>query len=483
MRNIQIFNSMTRKKEEFIPLTKGEVSMYVCGVTPYDSAHIGNAVPAIVFDTMFRFLKADGRKVKYIRNFTDVDDKIIAKANAEGVTCEEISKRYIDIYHSDMKHINVLGEADTKGEESFMVEPLVTDNMDGIIDIIVKLLEKDIAYIAPSGDVLYDVTKFEDYGKLSGKILDQLEAGARVEVSADKKGANDFVLWKSAKAGEPSWDFSENYSTVNAGRPGWHIECSAMSKKHLGTSFDIHGGGEDLQFPHHECEIAQSKGACGGEYARYWMHNAFITVDGEKMSKSLGNFTTITQLLEKFSGEAIRLWMLSTHYRKPTDLSEKALNDAAKRLAGYYQAAAEALSAGVKPLETPFDSLMDAMANDLNTAAAIAEMDAVKKELNTLVSGGLKMISKKKKAGRALYKLMYAGNDIMGFMCQDPTEAVKGNRDSVDSDAIEALIESRKQAKADKDWAAADSIRAELTALNIVIKDRPDGTTEWTVSE
>lgn len=476
MSEIKFYNSYTRRKDTFVPLKKGEISMYVCGVTPYDYAHIGNARPAIVFDTLYRFLKAQGNKVTYLRNFTDVDDKIIARANEKGITSEALTQKFMNIYHEDMKKLNVLGSAEEVGTDvtgSRIKEPLVTGHIQEIIQLIVTLLDKDLAYVADSGDVLYDTTKFTDYGKLSNKKLDELIAGARVEVSEDKKNSTDFVLWKSAKPEEPKWDFDVKYSSVNAGRPGWHIECSAMSHKEFGHSFDIHAGGEDLQFPHHECEIAQSKGACGGEYARYWLHNAFVNVGGEKMSKSLGNFKTIHSILEKYSGEAVRLWMLSTHYRKPIDLTEEAL-DAAERRVTYLNVGLRAAGSGeshhCQNLERYRSEFIEALSDDLNTSKAIAIFGEMVKEY-------------KKAPCPQLYNLIKElGGDVLGvYQPNSHRESLKRLMKDVpvnmSADEIEAKIEKRNIAKSSKNWIEADRIRDELTAQGIILEDSKDGTT------
>lgn len=473
---MRIYNSLTRQKQDFESIVENEVKMYVCGVTPYDYAHIGNARPAIAFDTLYRFLKAQGKHVTYVRNFTDVDDKIInaAKAQNDGMAsqekCLEVSNKFIGIYHADMKALNVLGEADDEN----VVEPRVTKFMDEIVQMIVTLLDKGIAYIGESGDVLYDTTQFADYGKLSGKNLEDLIAGARVEVSEDKKNPTDFVLWKSAKQGEPEWTFDAKYPQVNSGRPGWHIECSAMSNKLLGETFDIHGGGEDLQFPHHDCEIAQSKGACGGEFARYWMHNAFITVDGEKMAKSVGNFTTIHSLLEKYSGDAIRFWMLGTHYRKPVDLSEKAMADAEKVVGKMYRALQRHSESPYNFMQNdafmPFE-FVEAMEDDLNTAKALATLNESVSLLNKAMDAE---DAEKVMAFHAQVKGMA---NVLGVLQKDPVEFLASDVDETEAAEIDALVAKRDVAKAEKDWAAADAIRDELTVKGIVLEDSKDGTT------
>lgn len=456
MSEIKFYNSLTRTKEAFMPIDENHIKMYVCGVTPYDYPHIGNGRSAMVFDTLFRFLKSQFPKVTYLRNFTDVDDKIIARANDRGITCEELTKETIDIYHRDMSGINVLHSAD----DASIQEPLVTTHMDEIVSMIVTLLDRGFAYVGETGDVLYDTTKFPEYGKLSNKKLDELIAGARVEVSTDKKNPTDFVLWKSAKPGEPKWNFDAKYPAVNAGRPGWHIECSAMAEKEFGNSFDIHGGGEDLQFPHHECEIAQSKGACGGDHARYWMHNAFITVDGERMGKSVGNFVTIEDALKKYSGEAIRLWALSTHYRKRVDYSDEALAGAEKAVASLMRAVENADGTDVN--EDAMAEFNKSMADDLNTAGALSVMHEQ---------------AKKARAGDNISaNTLLKMGDALGLLQTTPEEYFKGEAQEGDAE-IDALVAARNTAKAEKNWAEADRIRDELTSKGIILEDGKNGTT------
>ncbi len=467
---MKIYNTLNKQKETFEPITPGEVKMYVCGVTPYDYAHIGNARPAIVFDTLYRFLKAQGNKVTYVRNFTDVDDKIIQRAGDQNYqNWQDLPQKFIEVYHQDMKALNVLGSADDEN----IHEPRVTEHIDDIIAMVKTLLDKGIAYIGQSGDVLYDTTKFESYGKLSGNTLEDLQAGQRVAVSDDKRHATDFVLWKSTKVGEPmSWPFEyedKDGNKVNAGRPGWHIECSAMVHNKFGNTFDIHGGGEDLKFPHHECEIAQSKGACGGDHARYWMHNAFVNIDGEKMSKSLGNFKTIHGLLEKYSGEAIRLWMLSTHYRKPVDMTEEALDRAEEKLKSWYGTLYRVgQTVDLPPQDgTEISSYMrDSLSDDLNTPLAIAQIESHISSLNSDVTNV---------EGEILSNLM-ADAQVLGLLQQDPAEYL-GIVSDVDAE-VQALVEKRKQAKADKDWALADSLKAEIIAKGYELTDKPGGEVE-----
>ncbi|MFT7433642.1 MAG: cysteinyl-tRNA synthetase [Alphaproteobacteria bacterium] len=494
---MKIYNTLTKSKVDFKPIHEDEVRMYVCGVTPYDYAHIGNARPAIVFDTLYRFLKAQGKKVTYVRNFTDVDDKIINRASEQGMDWQTLTQNFMRIYHEDIANLNVYSSDDLEKfphqEKNNMVsndiiEPLVTDHIAEIIDMIKVLLDKGHAYVAKSGDVIYDTTTFPDYGALSGNTLKDLIAGSRVEVSDDKKNPTDFVLWKSVKPNEPmQWDF--NYEGVNAGRPGWHIECSAMSKKNLGETFDIHGGGEDLKFPHHECEIAQSKGSHDGDFANYWMHNAFVNIDGEKMSKSLGNFKTIHGLLEKYSGEALRLWMLSTHYRKPVDMTEEALDEAEEKLGSIYRTLLRFNNSAKTGGEETYKKLPDALIdtsedgvsfkdekrygidapfmNDLNTPAAICVLFEDLKLLNKALD------TSNFTTAKSHFDTVHYLLKILGLGMQDPEEFLRGG---VDID-VDALVKQRDEAKANKDWALSDKIRDDLKAQGIVLEDGPNGTT------
>lgn len=477
---MKIYNSLEKSKVDFEPVIPGEISMYVCGVTPYDYAHIGNARPAIIFDTLYRFLKAQGNKVTYVRNFTDVDDKIIARANEGNGNWQALTQKYIEIYHNDMAALNVYSSGDKQNYPNStltspdIIEPKVTKHIPEIIEMIKILLENGHAYVSKAGDVLYNTTKFAEYGKLSGNCLENLNMGQRIAVSTDKKHEADFVLWKSVKENEPmQWDFDytdNKGNAVNAGRPGWHIECSAMSKKLLGETFDIHGGGEDLKFPHHECEIAQSKGSCGddAEFARYWMHNAFINVGGEKMSKSLGNFKTIHGLLEKYSGEALRLWMLSTHYRKPVDLTEQALEQAEKKIKSWYLTLSkfEGEWCAVEPKENLHtESFISSMQDDLNTAEALAGLHNTMSDLNKIESlgnDGLWVLEGLK------YRFI-----SLGLILQKPSVFLKGDTE-ID---VDALVKQRDQAKANKDWALSDEIRDDLKAQGIVLEDGANGTT------
>ena len=431
---LTIHNSLTRKKEPFVPLDDKQVRIYVCGPTVYDYAHIGNARPIIVFDVLFRLLRQlyGPRHVRYVRNLTDVDDKINARAAAEGVPISEITARTIAQFHADISALGVLQPT---------VEPRATEHIAAMQEIISRLIEAGCAYEA-EGHVLYDVSARPDYGRLSRRSLDEMLAGARVEVAPYKKNPMDFVLWKPSREGEPAWE-----SPWGPGRPGWHIECSAMSWKHLGSTFDIHGGGIDLQFPHHENEIAQSTCAFHTPFmAKYWMHNGFLQVEGQKMSKSLGNFITIHDLLAEWPGEVLRLNMLRTHYRQPIDWTKKGLEESWKTLRGWYDKADMAEAPDDAAFAPP---VLEALCDDLNTPRAIAalhQLDAA--QLAT-----------------SLKALGFSG-DIA-----DPRAK------AVDEERIEALISARKAARAARDWAEADRIRDQLAAEGIILKDGPEGTT------
>ncbi len=440
-----VHNSLTRKKERFEPLDSSLVRIYVCGPTVYDYAHIGNARPIIVFDTLFRLLRHlyGPAHVKYVRNITDVDDKINARAAEEGVPISEITSRTIRQFHEDIAALNVLLPS---------VEPRATEHIVAMQEMIERLIERGCAYVA-EGHVLYDVSSDPDYGILSKRTLDEMIAGARVEVAPYKKNPMDFVLWKPSKEGEPAWD-----SPWGKGRPGWHIECSAMSWKHLGETFDIHGGGIDLQFPHHENEIAQSTCAHGTPFmAKYWMHNGFLQVEGEKMSKSLGNFITIHELLQEWPGEVLRLNMLRTHYRAPIDWTRKGLEESRKVLDKWYQAVGDA-----EPAPEPDTAVLTALCDDLNTPKAIAELHRLAKE------------------GRAAE--LKASANLMGLLPLTAEEwfAATAPKVAIDEAEIERLIAARAEARKRKDFAEADRIRDELAAKGIVLKDSPQGTT-WEV--
>lgn len=458
---MKLFNTLTRKKEEFVPITPGEVKMYVCGPTVYNYFHIGNARPFTVFDVLRRYLEFRGYKVTYVQNFTDVDDKIIKKSNEEGVSAKEISERYIDEYFKD---------ADAIGIKRADIHPKVTENITEIIDYIKSLIEKGYAYEV-NGDVYYNTNKFNEYGKLSKQSIEELESGARIEVNEIKKNPTDFALWKKQKPGEPGWD-----SPWGLGRPGWHIECSVMSTKYLGETIDIHAGGQDLVFPHHENEIAQSEAFTGKPFARYWVHNGYITINNEKMSKSKNNFFTVRDILKEFDSEVVRFFLLSAHYRNPINFSRELMQQAKNALDRLYNAKenldhllknkeAETMKAGEQEV---FDSLLKhkdkfigAMDDDLNTADAIAAIFELVKEINTKID-----VEASKELIEKALGLFEELAEVLGLVSRE-----KENLD----DEIERLIEERQKARKERNFALADKIRDDLKAQGIVLEDTPQG--------
>ncbi len=490
---LRIYNSQTRQKEVFVPLNPPRVGIYVCGVTVYDSCHIGHARSMIVFDVIVRFLRSQGYAVTYIRNFTDIDDKIIARAEQEGVRPEELAEKYIEEFKADMEVLGVLSPE---------VEPRATRHLTEIIALVQKLMDQGTAY-AVDGDVFFSVEHFKSYGLLSGRNLEEMQAGARIEVDPRKRHPMDFALWKAAKQGEPTWE-----SPWGPGRPGWHIECSAMSSHYLGETFDIHGGGQDLIFPHHENEQAQSMAASGRPLARYWVHNGFVTIRGEKMSKSLGNFLTIQEMVRRFHPEAIRLLLLSRHYRTPLDYSEEALQEAQNHLHRLYQlvkdleqpeerwqrGGTEDLSEEkireVEGLVVQFKEKFDeALEDDFNTAQALGYFHDLSRKLNRLLDGlSLKAGGTSTGAlSRAAHVLKAAGL-LLGvlnlplddFFNQERERALE--RRGLAKEGIEALIARRVQSRMEKDWAQADALRAQLREMGVILKDNPQGT-EWVLAE
>ena len=454
-----LHDTLTREKRSFQPREAGRVSLYVCGPTVYNHAHIGNARPFVVFDVLFRLLQRlyPDRQVIYARNLTDVDDKINRKAADEGVPISTITDRYTGIFHRDMDALGVLRPT---------FEPRATGHIDQMIELIGRLVDKGHAYAA-EGHVLFDVGSYPAYGALSRRNLDEMEAGARVEVAPYKKAPFDFVLWKPSKPGEPEWP-----SPWGAGRPGWHIECSAMIEAVFGGPIDIHAGGIDLVFPHHENEIAQSVCGCGhATLANYWTHNGFLTMDAEKMSKSLGNVTLISELLERAPGEALRWALLSAHYRQPLDWTDALVEQSKKNLDRLYGALRRVKQAGgAKQAEAPAE-VLDALADDLNTPAAIAALfetaGAVERALNE-GDGEL---------ARTLGGELAAAGRLMGVLQQDPDAWFEGGADEAFKARVDALLEARAAARAAKDWAEADRIRDELTALQVAVMDGPTGAT------
>ena len=460
---LKIFNTLSGEKDEFVPLTTGRVRMYVCGVTVYDSAHLGHCRFLITFDVIYRYLRFLGFDVTYVRNFTDVDDKIIKRANEEQVSWETITQRYIGEFHQDGEALGLLAPS---------VEPLATQHIAEIIDIIEQLEAKELAYRI-DGDVYYSVAGFPSYGKLSRKNIDELEAGARVEVDERKRSPLDFALWKSSKPGEPTWD-----SPWGPGRPGWHIECSAMSTKYLGQPFDIHGGGRDLIFPHHENEIAQSEGAYGEPLARFWLHNGFLNINQEKMSKSLGNFFTIREILEEFDAAALRHYFLASHYRSPMDFSKEGLSEAARATDRIYETI-ERLdhSTTAREQAVPDSALLESfrqeMDDDFNTPRALALIFDEVRALNRLLDE--KKTQGVEKRGAALRAMC----DTLGLLRDGYFERKKQRflkKGSLTALRIEELIRQRDRARVEKNWQEADRIRDALGREGIVLEDTAKGT-------
>jgi len=471
---IKIYNTLTRKLEEFKPVKEGEVSMYVCGPTVYNYIHIGNARPAIFFDTVRRYFEFRGYKVTYVSNFTDVDDKIIKRANEEGISCEEVAAKYIKAYFEDTAKVNL--------KEEGMIRPKATEHIGGMIKLIKSLIEKGHAYES-QGDVYFDVESYKDeYLGLSHQNLEDLRSGARIEISEIKKSPLDFALWKKAKEGEPSWN-----SPWGQGRPGWHIECSAMSHKYLGDTFDIHGGGQDLIFPHHENEIAQSKCGCGGDYARYWMHNGYINVNGEKMSKSLGNFFLLRDVLEHYDGRVVRLFVLSSHYRKPIDFSDAELTQAKTSLERIENALMRGKEAVIdvkadgsscmelkEQLAVAKEKFIAAMDEDFNTSMGLGAIFELVKELNKAVDTPINAEGAEVVKETVEY-IINVMEDALGVKLK--LETVVGN---MTSELIEFILELRREARNEKNWAMSDKIRDRLAEMGIKIKDGKDKTT-WTM--
>ena len=467
---LKIYNTLAREKQIFTPIVAGKVSMYVCGMTVYDYCHLGHARVMVVFDMVSRWLKASGYQVTYVRNVTDIDDKIIKRANENNETIAQLTQRFIDAMDEDSAKLGVLRPD---------VEPRATECVGGMLTMIAALVEKGFAYPAANGDVFYSVSSFQGYGKLSGKSLEDLRAGERVEVDSFKKDPMDFVLWKAAKPGEPSWD-----SPWGKGRPGWHIECSAMSAHHLGQHFDIHGGGQDLQFPHHENEIAQSEAAHSHDgkpcqMVNYWIHNGFVRVDDEKMSKSLGNFFTIRTVLEKYDAEVVRFFILRAHYRSPLNYSDQHLNDAKLALTRLYTAlrGIDVVNADVDWQNSYATRFKMAMDDDFNTPEAMAVLFDLANELN-----------KTKSAQVASLLKSLAG--VLGLLSRNSDDFLQGKSNVIgggfnvpmtnDSDKamdVDALIALRLQAKQAKNFAEADRIRKDLAEAGIVLEDTPQGTT------
>ena len=475
---------MTNKIEEFKTIEENKVKMYVCGPTVYNYIHLGNARPIVVFDTLARYFKYKGMEVDYVQNFTDVDDKIINKSIEEGISASEVSEKYIKCFFEDINRLNIL--------ES-VKRPKVTENMAEIIEIIQKLIDNGFAY-EKDGDVYFEVKKYKDYGKLSNQKIEELELGARIDVSEIKKNPMDFALWKKKKKeGEPFWE-----SPWGQGRPGWHIECSAMAKKYLGDTFDIHGGGQDLVFPHHENEIAQSKCAYHGNFANYWLHNGFIQINGDKMSKSLGNFFLLREILEKFSGNVVRLFILSTHYRKPINFSFENMEDTKKALQnivksmnkfeaiiGKYknEKTAEITNLDFSQKIDEFDKKFeDAMDEDMNTPQALATIFDQIRETNKFISVNKDELSKiYSEIEKSYESLKRKIGNVFGIEIEMENSAKEEDGENMEltKKLIELLIKLRSEARSEKNFKLSDEIRDELKVLGVEIKDNRDGTTDY----
>ncbi|NQY34712.1 MAG: cysteine--tRNA ligase [Alteromonadaceae bacterium] len=459
---LQIYNTLSRKKEIFKPITSGKVGLYVCGITIYDYLHIGHARTYVAFDIVARYFKYLGYDVTHVRNITDVDDKIIKRAAENGESCQSLTERMTKEMYQDFDDLNIMRPD---------IAPTVTGNMPEIIALIVRLIERGHAYVASNGDVMFEVRTYKDYGKLSLQNLDMLQAGARVEVDDAKRNSMDFVLWKMAKPKEPSWD-----SPWGKGRPGWHIECSAMNSKHLGTHFDVHGGGSDLQFPHHENEIAQSCCAYDTPYVNYWMHGGMVQINKEKMSKSLNNFFTLRSVLKEYDAESVRFFLTSSHYRSQLNYSQDNLSQAHASLARIYTALRD-----VQLIEVALDSneyvqrFEKAMDDDFNCPEAMAVLFELAKEINCIKT------TDEDKTGQLAYILVKLGA-ILGVAQNSPEAFLQGTNQgnsqcNEEVTIIEALIKKRNDARASKNWAAADEARDELAAMNIVLEDSAEGTT------
>jgi cysteinyl-tRNA synthetase len=458
--SLKIYNSLTREKAAFKPIEPGQIRMYVCGLTVYDFMHMGHARMLVVFDMVARYLRARGFRLTCVRNITDIDDKIIGRAAQNNETLAELTNRMIAATHEDEAALGVLRPD---------IEPRATESVDAMIRMIEKLLSGGYAYIAGNGDVNYAVSRFEGYGKLSGKRVDELRAGARVEVGEGKRDPVDFVLWKAAKPGEPNWP-----SPWGAGRPGWHIECSAMSTRELGNHFDIHGGGMDLQFPHHENEIAQSEAATGEPFVNVWMHNGFVQVDEEKMSKSLGNFFTVRDVLKRYRPEDVRYFILASHYRSPLNYSDDNLAKAHGSLERLYTALRGMESATAADKAPARDRFFAAMDDDFNTPLALSVLFDLAREINRLRDGDPAA------AGRDAGLLKELGG-VLGLLQDDPERYLRAaaSAGALDDRDIERLIAERTSARKQRDFAAADRIRDELAAEGVALEDRPGGGTDW----
>ena len=484
---MQIYNSLTRKKEEFVPLKPGRVSMYVCGITAYDFCHIGHARSAVVFDVLVRYLRYIGLDVTFVRNFTDIDDKIINRANREGSDFETIARTYIDAFYEDMDRLGIL-RAD--------IEPKATEHIAEMIALCENLIAKGHAYSTADGDVYFRVRSYQSYGKLSGRNIEDLQSGARIEPGEQKEDPLDFALWKGAKPGEPSWP-----SPWGPGRPGWHIECSAMSERYLPLPFDIHGGGQDLAFPHHENERAQTEAATDKQFVRYWVHNGFVQINSEKMSKSLNNFVTIRDILANYLPEVLRFFLITKHYRSPLDYTADALEESERALKRIYltKAAAEAHVAGTKWTNSPLPAEIvvestaleakwdDSMADDMNTAAALGHVFVLMKTVNRILEDkALKKSEQGRDLVRHALKLFERWGEVLGLFLTPSADflaqlkASRVRRRQIDTALIEARLAQRQEARAAKDFARSDAIRDELLTLGVTIQDTAQGA-QWDV--
>jgi cysteinyl-tRNA synthetase len=472
---LRIYNTLERKKVPFVPVKPGKVSMYVCGPTVYDSCHIGHARSVVVFDVILRYFKAIGFDVTYVRNFTDVDDKIINRAGQLGVDPIEIAEKYIKEFYVDMDNLNI---------KRATIEPRATEHIGKIIELIEILLKKGIAYRI-NGDIFYSVEKFENYGKLSGRKLEDMEAGARVDIDERKRNPFDFALWKSLKPGEPFWD-----SPWGKGRPGWHIECSAMSSEYLGETFDIHGGGKDLVFPHHENEIAQSEGAYGKPFAKYWIHNGFVNINNEKMSKSLGNFLLIKDILKSYHPDSVRLFLLSNHYRSPIDYTDKAMEEADAGLDKIYSLIKRAeekkdlITKGIEQKQGEYRiRFLEAMDDDFNTAKGTGILFDAVRHINRLMDENKEIISSDiKEMISSIYRDISDIADVLGILSEktetyfDKKKTKFLENKAIDPSLIDSMVKERFEARKAKDWNKADEIRKKLSDMDVLIEDRPDGT-------
>jgi cysteinyl-tRNA synthetase len=484
---MQFYNSLTRRKEPFVPGEDGRVSIYVCGITAYDYCHIGHARAAVVFDVLVRFLRHMGYAATFVRNFTDVDDKIINRSREEGISPDEVAEKYIRAYYEDMRSLAVL-PAD--------LEPRATEHIGDMQSLIRTLLDKGYAYATPSGDVYFRVRLFPEYGRLSGRDVEELKAGARIEPGEEKEDPLDFALWKRAKEGEPSWG-----SPWGPGRPGWHIECSAMSGRFLPLPLDIHGGGQDLIFPHHENERAQSMAAHEREFVRYWLHNGFVQVRSEKMSKSLGNFVTIRDILARHQPEVMRFFLLSKHYRSPLDFDWDRLEETEKALKRLYETKRllhQALQRDKwskhplpeeirRDLEAAAEGWRRSLEDDLNTASALGEVFTLTRLANRMLEDKkLRQSEQGRETFSEILRILDAVSEVLGILGQDSDEFLTGLRDTrarrkeIDTDRVERLLQERAQARKEKRFDRADAIRDELAAEGVELRDTPEGTV-WDV--